>query len=68
MRNFLDSIEWSMVGFFLLLILLAAAVCGIGLFARMVLLPAVGAFWAIMIAVPLAIIVLLVFLELILRY
>lgn len=68
MRNFLNSIDWSMFGVFLLLILFAAAVVGLAFFSRMVLLPAVGAFWAIMIAFTLAVIMLLGVLELVLRY
>ena len=68
MKDFLNSIEWNMIGYFLLMVLFFAAVIGLGFFARLVLLPAVGAFWAFIIVAPVALAMLLGFLELILRY
>lgn len=68
MKDFLNSIEWSMIGLFLLVVLFFAAIIGLGFFARMVLFPAVGALWSIIIVFPVALVLLLGFLELILRY
>lgn len=68
MKQFLSNVDWYGVTITLLIFVFLALIIGVGFFGRLILFPTLGYVWTLVVCIPLAIIIAMVFLEILLRY